>query len=105
MVIGGEMLPNSSMERCRQCNSTLAPTEQVCWACNAQVPEKNPKTSMSARFQWVLNGLFVFFAILTVLSIFLPEGYAPPFTRCLVGLLVIFLVRSSSHTMTEAKKR
>lgn len=92
------------MERCRQCNSTLAPQEQICWACNAQVPEKNPKTSLAARFQTIVNVLFVIFAVLSVLSIFAPVGYVPPFKRCIVGLLVMFLVRSSSHTMTETKK-
>jgi hypothetical protein len=92
------------MERCRQCNSTLAPQEQICWACNAQVPEKSPKSGLAARFQVVLNGLFILFAVLTVLSLFVPVGYVPPFNRCIVGLLVIALVRSSSHTMTDAKK-
>jgi hypothetical protein len=92
------------MERCRQCNSTLAPQEQVCWACNAQVVEMNPKPGLASRFQMVLNFLFIAFAVLTVLAIFLPEGYVPPFNRCLVGLLVIALVRSSSHTMSETKK-
>lgn len=92
------------MDRCRQCNSTLAVGEQVCWACNSEVPEKNPKTSLAARFQAVINGLFILFAVLSALSIFLPDGYVPPFKKCIVGLLVMFLVRSSSHTMTEARR-
>lgn len=92
------------MDRCLQCNSTLAPGEQVCWACNAAVPEKNPKPTLAARFQTVVNVLFVIFAVLSVLSIILPAGYVPPFKRCIVGLLVLFLVRSSSYTMTEVKK-
>jgi hypothetical protein len=82
----------------------LGPEERICWGCNAQVPEKNPKASLSGRFQMLINGLFILFAILTVLSLFLPTGYVPPFNRCIVGLLVMFLVRSSSHTMTDAKK-
>ena len=92
------------MERCRQCNSSLAKDEKICWSCNATVPEKNPKRSLASRFQTLLNGLFIMFAVLTVLSIFLPTGYVPPFNRCIAGLLVIFLVRSSSRTMAEAKK-
>jgi hypothetical protein len=83
----------------------LAVGEQVCWACNSQVPEKNPKSNLAARFQSVINGLFILFAVLSALSIFLPDGYVPPFKKCIVGLLVMFLVRSSSHTMAETGKR
>ena len=92
------------MERCRQCNSSLAKDEQVCWACNAAVPEKNPKTTMASRFQTLINALFMIFCVLTVLSIFLPAGYVPTFGRCIGGLLVLLLVRSSCRTMAEAKK-
>ena len=92
------------MDRCRQCNSTLAPQETVCWACNSEVVELNPKPGLAQRFQSVLNFLFILFAVFTVLSLVLPTGYVPPFNRCLVGLLVIALVRSSSFTMSEAKK-
>ena len=99
------MRPNNNMERCRQCNSTLAPEEQICWACNAQVPEKDPKPSLATRFHSVVNVLFVIFAVLTVLSLFVPAGYVPPFKRTASVLLVIFLVRSSLHTMTDATKR
>jgi hypothetical protein len=92
------------MDRCRQCNSTLAPKEQVCWACNSPVEDLNPKPTLASRFQSVLNVLFIVFAVLSVLALFLPAGYVPPFKHCVVGLLVIGLVRSSSVTMTEAKK-
>ena len=99
------MRPNNNMEHCRQCNSTLAPEEQICWACNAQVPEKNPKTTLANRFTSVVNVLFVIFAVLAFLALFVPEGYVPPFKRTAAALLVIFLVRSSLHTMTDATKR
>jgi hypothetical protein len=92
------------MERCRQCNSTLAKEEKICWSCNAAIPEKNPKRSMASRFQTLINVLFIVFCVLTVLSLFLPAGYVPSFNRCLAGLVVMFLVRSSSRTMAEAKK-
>jgi hypothetical protein len=92
------------MERCRQCNSTLGKEEQICWSCNAAVPELNPKTSMASRFQSLVNGLFILFALLTALSLFLPAGWVPSFGKCIGGLFVLFLVRSSSHTMTDAKR-
>jgi hypothetical protein len=92
------------MERCMQCNSTLAKDEKICWACNSAVAEKNPKTTMHARFHSLINGLFILFAILSVAALLTPEGYTPSFMKCVAGLLVIALVRSSIQNMTEAKK-
>ncbi len=92
------------MERCTQCNSTLAKDEKVCWSCNAEIPDKNPKPGLANRFQIVINTLFIFFCVLTVLSLFLPAGYVPSFVKCIAGVLVMFLVRSSCKTMLEAKK-
>lgn len=93
-----------TMERCLQCNSTLAKDEKICWACNSAVPEKNPKTTMHARFHSLINGLFMFFAFLSVAALLTPEGYTPSFMKCVAGLLVMALVRSSIQNMTEAKK-
>jgi hypothetical protein len=93
-----------TMERCTQCNSTLAKDERICWACNSAVPEKNPKTSMHARFHGLINWLFIFFALLSVAALLTPTGYTPSFMKCLAGLLVLALVRSSVQNMTDAKK-
>jgi hypothetical protein len=92
------------MERCLQCNSTLAKDEKICWACNSAVREKNPKTTLHARFHSLINGLFILFAVLSVAALLTPEGYTPSFMKCVSGLLVIALVRSSIQNMTEAKK-
>jgi len=92
------------MERCTQCNSTLSKEETVCWACNSAVPEKNPKTTMHTRFHSLINGVFIFFALITVAALFLPEGYVPSFYKCIAGLVVMYLVRSSIQNMTDAKK-
>ena len=92
------------MERCTQCNSTLAKDEKVCWACNSTVLDRNPKPGLHERFQLVINGLFIAFALLSVASIFAPAGYTPSFMKCVAGLAVIGLVRSSIQNMTDAKK-
>ena len=92
------------MERCTQCNSTLAKDEKICWACNAAVPEKNPKPTLHSRFHKLINGLYMFFAFLTVAALLTPAGYTPSFMKCLAGFLVVALVRSSMQNMTEAKK-
>lgn len=93
-----------TMEHCMQCNSTLAKDERICWACNSAVPEKNPKTTLHSRFQSLINGLFILFAMLSVAALLTPAGYTPSFMKCVAGLLVISLVRSSIQNMTEAKK-
>lgn len=92
------------MEHCLSCNSTLKKGEKECWACTAIVPEQNPKTSLHARFQAVIKLLFIMFAVLTPLALVLPDGYVPSFKRCLVGLIVLGLARSSIQTMTETRK-
>jgi hypothetical protein len=92
------------MEHCMSCNSTLKVGEKECWACSAVVAEKNPKTSLHARFQTVIKFLFIMFAVLTPLALVLPDGYVPSFKKCVVGLIVLGLARSSIQTMTETRK-
>jgi hypothetical protein len=92
------------MEHCRSCNSTLKVGEKECWACSAIVLEKNPKTSLHTRFHGVINVLFIMFAVLTPLALVLPDGYVPSFRKCVAGLVVLGLARSSIQTMTDARK-
>lgn len=68
------------------------------------VPEKNPKTSLHTRFHSVINWLFIMFAVLTPLALVLPDGYVPSFGKCVAGLVVLGLARSSIQTMTDARK-
>jgi len=76
-----------------------------CWGCSAVVPEKEGKTSMHQRFHTLINVLFIFFAVLTPLALVLPNEYVPSLKKCVVGLIVMGLARSSIQTMTDAKKR
>jgi hypothetical protein len=92
------------VEHCGSCNSTLKVGEMVCWACSANVQEKNPKTSMHTRFHTVINVLFIVFAVLTPLALVLPDGYVPSFKKCVAGLIVLGLARSSIQTMTDTRK-
>ena len=92
------------MEHCLSCNSTLKVGEKECWACSAVVAEKKPKKSLHSRFQSVIKVLFIMFAVLTPLALVLPDGYVPSFKKCVVGLIVMGLARSSIQTMTETRK-
>ncbi len=93
------------MEHCRSCNSTLKPEEKECWACSAIVQDKIPKASMHARFHSVINLLFWMFCVITPLALILPNGYVPSLKICVVGLVVLGLVRSSMQTMTDARNK
>ena len=87
------------------CNSTLKPEETECWACSALVPEKSVKTSLHTRFASIINVLFIMFAVITPLALVLPDGYTPSLKKCVAGLVVLGLARSSIQTMTDARKR
>ena len=69
------------------------------------MPEKNPKNSMHQRFHSLINILFIMFAILTPLSLILPNEYVPSLKKCVVGLIVLGLARSSIQTMSDARNR
>jgi hypothetical protein len=104
MVIWAKQAPNRSMEHCGSCNATLKVGEKECWGCAAVVPEKETKTSMHQRFHSLINVRFIFFAVLTPLALVLPNEYVPSLKKCVVGLIVMGLARSSIQTMTDAKK-
>jgi len=60
---------------------------------------------MHARFHSVINLLFWMFCVITPLALVLPNGYVPSLKICVVGLVVLGLVRSSMQTMTDARNK
>ena len=96
------MTLNRIMERCLQCNSTLTAAEKECFTCGATVPEKNPKASLSERFQLVVKILFIVSAVMTVVLIFTDFGSSV--LKGFAATLVLFLVKNSADHMSEAKK-
>ncbi len=105
MAVRAKEAPNRSMEHCGSCNATLKVGEKECWGCSAAVPEKEAQTSMHHRFHTLINMLFIMFAVLTPLALVLPNEYVPSLKKCVVGLIVMGLARSSIQTMTDARKR
>ena len=105
MALRVKEVPNRSMEHCGSCNATLKAGEKECWGCSAAVPEKETKTSLHQRFHSLINVLFIIFAVLTPLALVLPNAYVPSLKKCVVGLIVMGLARSSIQTMTDARKR
>ena len=95
-----EMELDRCMEHCLQCNSTLAPQEKECFTCGSAVPEKNPKTAFSDRFQTAVKVLFIVSAITTAVSLFTDMS----FFKCFAATVVLFLVKNSADHMCESKK-
>jgi hypothetical protein len=93
------------MERCTQCNSTLAKREKVCWACASPVPEENPKKTWNEHFHTIIKVLFFIVTGLTVASLIPPlKEFVPSFFECAAVLGILRLVKSSADTMWEARK-
>jgi hypothetical protein len=95
-----EMTLDSCMEHCLQCNATLTPEEKECFTCGSAVPEKNPRTAFSDRFQTAVKVLFIVSAIMTAVSLFTDIS----FLKCFAATVVLFLVKNSADNMCDAKK-
>lgn len=88
------------MIRCLQCDATLMNTETVCIGCGAAVPQKNPRPGIAQRLRAIVKVLLITTAVMTVLSMFTDIG--PSFKKCIMALLVLFLVKSSTDQMVES---
>ena len=91
------------MQRCLQCNSSLRSDETKCFNCGAAVVDKNLENGFVKHFRLIVNALFVVFAVLIVLSLFVSNDYVPSFTKCLSGLIIVVLVKGSIDHMSETK--
>lgn len=90
------------MLRCTQCNASLAKTEKTCYGCGSAVAPDHPKTTIGARFQSLVNILFIGSVILTIASIF--TDYVPGFLKCFGAMVILYFVKNSADQMTEAGK-
>ncbi len=90
------------MDRCLDCNATLKPEETVCFTCGSARREKNPKKSMVQRGALAIKVLFIFSAIFTVASLFLPA--TPSFIKCLATTIILMFVNRSAEQMVESEK-
>jgi len=90
------------MPHCMQCNAMMRRDEEVCYACNARVPDHNPKKTMAQHFSTVLTIMIVIVGLITIGSMF--TDVFPSFTKCVAILCVLVLVKKSADTMSEFRK-
>jgi hypothetical protein len=93
------------LDKCRECNSTLAKDETACFTCGSAVPvEQKPGTSFAERFALVVKVMFIV-SIVMLCSSLLPFPFTPPFTKSFIAMLVLFFVKSSADQMLERKRQ
>lgn len=85
------------MQRCRQCEATMTPTETECLNCGATIEVKTAKDDAKARFKTVIKLMMYASAAMSVASLFVNVG--PSFITCACVTVVLFLVLSSAEDM------
>jgi hypothetical protein len=90
------------MDRCRQCNSSVASHEVACFTCGSEVQKKEPGPSVASRLVTISKIAFILCAVMTVAS--LVFSATPPFWKCFVAMIVMHFVKSSAEQMAEKKK-
>ncbi|MEO8096494.1 MAG: hypothetical protein ABI811_02250 [Acidobacteriota bacterium] len=85
------------MQRCRQCEHTMTPTETVCISCGSAVQDNKPKSDAKTRFRTGIKFFMFGSAGLTLASLFVSVG--PSFATCAAVTVVLFLAKSSAEEM------
>jgi hypothetical protein len=90
------------MQRCRQCEATMTPTETECLNCGATIEVKTAKDEAKAKFRSVIKLLMFASAAMAAASIFVDVG--PSFTTCMCVTVVLGLVLNSAEEMLIGNK-
>ena len=85
------------MQRCRQCEATMTPTELECLNCGATIEVKTAKDAAAAKFRSIIKLLAMASGIMAIASLFVNVG--PSFITCLCVTIVLFLVLNSAEEM------
>jgi hypothetical protein len=93
------------MDKCLECNSTLAKGEMACFTCGSAVrDQKKEGTSFAERFAFLVKAMFILSLVMLASSL-LPLPFTPPFTKSLIATLVLLFVKSSADQMLERKRQ
>jgi hypothetical protein len=93
------------MDKCMECNSTLAKGETACFTCGSAVRDvKKEGTSFAERFASLVHVMFIVSIVMLAASL-LPLPFTPPFTKSLIATLVLLIVKSSADQMLERKRQ
>jgi hypothetical protein len=83
--------------RCRACEATMTPAEQVCISCGTPAEEKKNKSDAKTRFRTIIKYFMFITAGMSVASLFVDVG--PSFATCASVTVVLFLALSSAQEM------
>jgi hypothetical protein len=90
------------MQRCRQCESTLAKTDMACLNCGAPIAPEKPKSNLRQHFGKIVTVLFILSAVLSVLALF--TNYVGSFVTCLAVTIVLLMVKKSADEMSSSQE-
>ena len=90
------------MERCKQCESSLAKTDLTCVNCGEPVHSVKPKNNLRQHFGKVVTGLFALSAGLTVVALF--TNYVGSFITLLATTIILLMVKKSADEMSSSQQ-
>lgn len=87
------------MQRCRTCETTIAPNETECITCGTPVVQKGNPNAVRERFKQLTTILLILSCLLTLAGVF--TEYGPPFLTGIAVVFVLILVRQSAGEMAQ----
>jgi hypothetical protein len=90
------------MQRCKQCESSLAKTDVNCINCGAPVAPVKPKSNFRQHFGKIVTALFILSAALTVVALF--TNYVGSFVTLLATTIVLLMVKKSADEMSTSQE-
>jgi hypothetical protein len=90
------------MQRCKQCETTLAKTDLACVHCGELIAPAKPKTNYRQHFGKIVTGLFVLSAGLTIVALF--TNYVGSFITLLAATIALLMVKKSADEMSSSQE-
>ena len=87
------------MTKCLTCQATLQKHETKCFLCGTEVVPDTKKLTLLERFNSGAKVALIVSSLLTVASLF--TNVAPPFIKCMVATVILYLVKSSAQQMWD----
>lgn len=90
------------MQRCTQCDGSLAKTDVACVNCGEPVAPPKNKTSVRRHFGKIVTALFILSAGLTVVALF--TNYVGSFITLLAATIALLMVKKSADEMSSSQQ-
>ena len=90
------------MQRCKQCESSLAKSDTACVNCGEPVIVVKSKTNFRQHFGKIVTGLFILSAGLTIVALF--TNYVGSFITLLATTIALLMVKKSADEMSSSQQ-